>query len=95
MIPDRYRYMAEIAGAELRDMREKAGLSQEAVADIFDISKSAMGKIELGINAPSLVHYLVILNFLKDVQPDHPGIPLAAHLLKKPRRPHLVQADKG
>lgn len=41
-------------GMEVRRLREKANLTQQAVASALDITRSAVGKWEVGVSMPRL-----------------------------------------
>jgi DNA-binding XRE family transcriptional regulator len=75
-------------GKELREIRHKAGLSQEQAAEGLGYGRDSMSKYELGLRKVSLYDYLVLMDFFRDVVPDHPGVALARRMLgrKTPRR---------
>ena len=49
-----YQELVERIGGELRARRERAGLTQELLAETVSISRSAIAKIEAGTNAPTI-----------------------------------------
>ena len=52
-------------GARIKQLREKAGLTQESLAEKSSISLDYLGKIEVCINKPGLKSLLKIANALK------------------------------
>lgn len=52
-------------GAKIKSLREKAGLTQEKLAEKAGISLDYLGKIEVCINKPGLKTILKIANALK------------------------------
>ena len=68
-------------GHEIRQYREAGGLSQDGLAELFGWSRSAISKIELGHRDIGLFDYLTVMQFLRDLDPDHPAVALAARLL--------------
>ena len=57
-------------GKRIKSLREKAGLTQEKLAEESGISLDYMGKIEVCINKPGLkIEPFVLLKF--DTQTDH------------------------
>ena len=52
-------------GARIKQLREKAGLTQESLAEKSGISLDYLGKIEVCINKPGLKSLLKIANALK------------------------------
>jgi transcriptional regulator with XRE-family HTH domain len=84
-----------LVGEQLREWREAAGLSQEAVAEqIFGWGRDAMSKIESAKNSVYLHDYLLLCQFFREQAPyGHPGVLLADLLL--PRSPHSLRARAG
>lgn len=52
-------------GHRIRAVRQKQGLSQEALCNLIDISPSHMSHIESGKTKPSLIAVIAIANALK------------------------------
>ena len=52
-------------GARIKQLREKAGITQEKLAEKSDISLDNLGKIEVCINKPGLKTILKLANALK------------------------------
>lgn len=52
-------------GSKIKVLREKAGLTQEKLAEKSGISLDYMGKIEVSINKPGLKTILKLANALK------------------------------
>ncbi len=52
-------------GTRIKHLREKAGLTQEKLAERSGISLDYMGKIEVNINKPGLKTILKLANALK------------------------------
>jgi transcriptional regulator with XRE-family HTH domain len=75
----------EAIGTDLRRLREESGVAQQAVADVFGWNRDAVSKIERGVTRLSLIDYLRTMDFLREVDPDHPGVVLAAYYRKKNR----------
>lgn len=73
----------ELVGSELRGMRKKAGVPLQVVCDVFGWGRDAMSKIELGRRAISLHDYVRLMAFYREVDPDHPGVALAAYFKAK------------
>ena len=73
-------------GAELRAARERAGLSQAAVAEVFGWQRDAISKIERGKNGLTVLEYLTLVHRLRDHFPEaHPAVPLADAMLPRGR----------
>jgi hypothetical protein len=62
--------------ADLRDRRERAGVTLSTLADVFGEQKAALHKHESRINSISAAKYLGVIHFLRDSCPDHPAMPL-------------------
>ncbi len=52
-------------GRRIQQYREKAGLSQEALAEAVSLSTTAISNIERGANYPSFENFIKIANVLK------------------------------
>ena len=61
---DKEGYLVRL-GAAIREVRRKAGLSQEALADAAGIDRAHMGKIERGERNVSLLNVLRIAGALE------------------------------
>lgn len=61
---DEYVFYQKL-GAKIKYLREKAGFTQEKLAERAGISLDYMGKIEVNINKPGLKTILKIANALK------------------------------
>ena len=72
--------------AELREIREAAGVTQGEIADLFGWERAAVHKMESGMVRVRLSDYLAIMRYLREFVPGHPGVALADHYAK-PRRP--------
>lgn len=72
-------------GREIRQRREAAGLSQTQVGDFIGWMKDSVSKLERGGIDITLYDYLVLMRNLKDVDPNHPAMPLVDHLLPRGR----------
>lgn len=71
-------------GADLRAARERAGLSQAAVAEVFGWQRDAISKIECGKNSLTVLEYLTLVDFLRAFYPpDAPAVALADVLLPR------------
>jgi DNA-binding XRE family transcriptional regulator len=68
-------------GAELRQVRESAGLSQQAIADLYEWNRDAVSKFETGKRRMSLFDYLRFIDLMREQIPAHPAVPLADHML--------------
>lgn len=49
-------------GKQIQHYREKAGLSQEALAEMVGLSSTSISKIERGITFPTMTHFVHIIN---------------------------------
>ena len=56
-------------GKKIQEYREKAGKSQEELADFVGISVTSVSNIERGANYPSFENFIKILNFI-DASPN-------------------------
>lgn len=52
-------------GKRIREYREKAGYTQESIAEALELSVTAISNIERGINYPSLENFINFLNVVK------------------------------
>jgi len=80
MSPAEQQFYARL-GAELRQVREAAGLSQQAVADLYEWNRDAVSKFERGVRRMSLFDYLRFMDLMREQLPAHPAVPLADHML--------------
>ena len=62
--PESFAEYVAFVGAHVRAMREAAGLSQRAVAELADISNATLSELESGI-APNLDHAPKVRQVLK------------------------------
>lgn len=83
-------------GIELREMREAADLSQEAVAAEIDLGKDSISKMESGIRQITLHDYLTLMNWYRDIYPENPAVKLAVTLLSETpeQRQVRIEADR-
>lgn len=51
-------------GQNIQHYREKAGISQEELADYMGVSVTSVSNIERGANYPSFENFIKILNFI-------------------------------
>ena len=57
--------MSELSvGKRIKQYREKAGISQEKLAEILDISVCAVSNLERGINYPTMENFIKLANAL-------------------------------
>lgn len=68
-------------GADLKELRLAAGLSQQAVADVFGWRRDSISKVENGQRPLGLYEYLTLLQFLQAVEPNHAALALARRLI--------------
>jgi hypothetical protein len=68
-------------GEDLRQQRLAAGLSLQAVADVFGRNRDFASKVEKGQRNLSLYDYLVWQAFLRPIEPNHAAHALAHRLL--------------
>lgn len=61
----RYLEKIESFGRHLKKLREERSLSQQALADMADISKKTVTRIENGKNAPTLDMLFALSNALE------------------------------
>ena len=54
----------ERLGKKIQFYREKAGISQEALAEHIGVSVTSISNIERGANYPSFENFIKILNFI-------------------------------
>jgi hypothetical protein len=82
---------------DVRAIREAAGLSQEAIGDLFGWQKAAVSKVEKGYYRIRLSDYLRIVDFCRDAIPDHPALALADYYAPRKRgdrvNPYLALDD--
>lgn len=71
--------------AELREVREAAGVTQGQIADLFGWERAAVHKMESGAVRVRLADYLAIMRYLRDFVPGHPALALFDHF-SKPKR---------
>ena len=57
--------VSRLIGRALRESREEAGLSQEALADIAGINRSYLGDLERGMAQPTIITLEKIADGLK------------------------------
>lgn len=62
MVDDRF-------GKKIQEFREKAGKSQEELANYVGVSVTSISNIERGANYPSFENFIKILNFI-DASPN-------------------------
>lgn len=51
-------------GKRIREYREKANLTQEEVAEILDLSITAVSNIERGLNYPTMENFIKLANIM-------------------------------
>lgn len=51
-------------GKRIREYREKANLTQEDIAEILDLSITAVSNIERGLNYPSMENFIKLANIM-------------------------------
>lgn len=74
-------------GADIRRMREAAALTQQDLANLLDWSnRGAIQKVEAGLRRLNVYDYLRLLNQIRDIEPDHPAIPLYHHIRRRQHR---------
>lgn len=61
----KYQEKLESFGRHLKQLREEKNLSQQALADIADIGKKTVQRIEQGKNAPTLTMLFAISDALE------------------------------
>lgn len=73
----KHQAVLNAVGSLIRDARTSAGISQQAVADLFDWQRDALSKLERGNTDISLYSFLIICDFLREfLPPDHPALAL-------------------
>ena len=78
-----YKFV-DVNPESLRDLRIRGGLSQEELADVFDVSKKTIQGYEQGVIAPSL-KMLYLYSAFFDV------VPLTNHLKPHPNFKEAIQ----
>lgn len=68
-------------GIEMREMREKANLTQDQTATTIDLGKDSISKMESGRRHIKLHDYLTMMYSYRDIYPNHPGVALAKSLV--------------
>ena len=66
---------------DIRAMREAAGVSQYAIAELFGWERDAVSKLEVGRVRVKLDDYIRIAKFCRDAIPGHPAVALAERYL--------------
>ena len=82
---------------DIRAIREAAGMTQAAVADIFGWERDAVSKIEAGKVRIRLIDYLAVVKFCRHAIPGHPAIALAEFYIPsrkvRPVVPYVAATD--
>lgn len=73
-------------GQDIRKLREDAQVSQAMIAELFGWHRTAVSKIEQGERNLGIYEYLLIMNFLRDMEPAHPAVALLQRLLPRDRQ---------
>lgn len=70
-------------GHDLRDLRERAGLTCEQVASVLNTtaSRDRISKVERGVTGIDMLDYLRLMWFYRDLAPNHPAVELARVML--------------
>lgn len=85
LTPARQKFLDRV-GADLRDMRMASGLSQEDIADYMGWKRDAISKVENGRNQLSVYDYLTLMRFFREIEPNHPALPLADRYMPRASR---------
>jgi hypothetical protein len=72
----RRRILEEKIAVNLSQLRTLAGLSQEVVANSVRHGRNWLSEIERCQDKISLADFLLLMNFLRDMEPDHPAAAL-------------------
>lgn len=79
--------MAAAVGKDIRTAREAAGLTQEALAELFDNGRDWLSKAERGVINISVVDYLELVDYLRqEMPPDHPAVALVTYFKRRRAR---------
>lgn len=75
------QHALEVLGAEIREARLAANMTQESLADVLGWGKDAVSKLERGLLDIKLRDYLTLVSTLALFLPrDHPGRALVEHV---------------
>ena len=68
-----YKQFFGSLGADIKEMRERIGLSQAEIANVMGWGRFAMSKIETGQTNLSLFDYLRLISTLEEAERGHPA----------------------
>lgn len=83
----RHHAFLDAVGEDIRAVRESVdGIPQEAVAEVLDWSgRDPVSKVERGKTNLSLYDYLRLMDFYRELAPDHPAVALSDYFKLKGR----------
>lgn len=76
--------LTERIAADVKRMRDLAGLSREELSGGMGRKRNWLADIETCRDKIALTDYLMIMNFLREMDPEHPAAALYDHYVRGP-----------